>query len=321
MKRTPKNIELNIIKEYLSGLTMDQTADKCGVTKFVVFRTLKSYNIQARPINKLDQEKITNICDLYKSGQSTYELANKFNVSVKTICDVLKRAGIPRNNRYSNKKLDLNYWENIDRPDKAYFLGLMITDGCVYSHRNVTLSLTESDKHILEVYRKYTGNEVKIHTQQKQHLNKKNECVFNVSCSKWVDDLSKYGVIPRKTSTVEMPVLKKELMPHLLRGMFDGDGWIANGRQIGICGNQQCVTAVHDWLVKELNVYNTKVSQTGPHLWQTIWSSKKDFKTICDYLYKDKSDLYIARKYNKFSHDNPEVSEGVTTITTVTRRS
>ena len=49
MKRTPKNIELNIINEYLSGLTMDQTADKCGVTKFVVFRTLKSYNIQARP--------------------------------------------------------------------------------------------------------------------------------------------------------------------------------------------------------------------------------------------------------------------------------
>ena len=287
---------------------MSKTAEKLAVTTAVVFRVLKSYKIAAHT-NKMTADLQKQVVKDYLEGQSTSPIAEKYGVSVKTICDILKKHNIKRNNRYSNLRLDVNYWENIDTPDKAYFLGFMITDGCVYSHRNVTLALTERDKHILETFKKYTGNEVKIHTQNKIAKGKKNnECVFNVSCAKWVEDLSKFGVAPRKTSTVDMPKLDDALMSHLIRGMIDGDGWITGGHVIGFCGNEQCVTSVRNYLVQRLGVFNVKVGQQGPNLWQAIWGSKKDFKTICDFIYKDKRDLYLIRKYDKV-HINPEVTD------------
>lgn len=62
-------------------------------------------------------------------------------------------------------------------------------------------------------------------------------------------DLSKFGVVPRKTSTTFLPEIKESLMPHLIRGLIDGDGWItethtANNKShlvIGFCGSEKCV--------------------------------------------------------------------------------
>ena len=46
-----------------------------------------------------------------------------------------------------------------------------------------------------------------------------------------------------------------------------------------------------------------------------IWSSKKDIKLIGDYLYKDKNDCYLLRKYNNFKkiiQINTEVDSNIT---------
>jgi len=39
-------------------------------------------------------------------------------------------------------------------------------------------------------------------------------------------DLEKFGVVPRKTLLTFLPSLSPELMPHLIRGIIDGDGSI-----------------------------------------------------------------------------------------------
>lgn len=39
-------------------------------------------------------------------------------------------------------------------------------------------------------------------------------------------DLSKYGVIPRKTLVSFLPTIDDQYMNHLIRGILDGDGSI-----------------------------------------------------------------------------------------------
>lgn len=91
-------------------------------------------------------------------------------------------------------------------------------------------------------------------------------------------------------------------MPHLIRGLIDGDGWISfKGRQIGYCGNKECVTYLRDYLVENLNVYKVKVLNIKKNLWQVVWCSKKDIQLIGDYIYKDKQDCFLQRKYDNFN--------------------
>lgn len=77
-------------------------------------------------------------------------------------------------------------------------------------------------------------------------------------------DLSQYGVVPRKTDKVFLPEINNNLMPHLIRGMIDGDGCISinsltNKLQISFCGNKRCVTEFRDFLVYQLDISYNKV--------------------------------------------------------------
>ena len=93
----------------------------------------------------------------------------------------------------------------------------------------------------------------------------------------------------------------KNLVSSLFRGMIYGYGWISSkSHQIGFCGNEQTVTQLRDFLVSELNIYPAKVLQCNTSLWQITWASQKDIVKIGSYLYKDKQDCFLIRKYQEF---------------------
>ena len=97
-----------------------------------------------------------------------------------------------------------------------------------------------------------------------------------------------------------MPILNEEYMPHLIRGMIDGDGWISyKTHSVGFCGNEKCVTQLRDYLCVILNVYNVKVIKHR-NIYMVNWASRKDVKNICEYLYQNKKDCYIERKYQNY---------------------
>ena len=106
------------------------------------------------------------------------------------------------------------------------------------------------------------------------------------------------------------------LMPHFIRGLIDGDGWVSSkSHSIGLCGTEKIVIQLRDILVKKLNVFNVKVLHTEPHLWMVNWSSNKDINAIGEFIYKDKKDCYLERKYNNYLtliNANTEVSSEIT---------
>ena len=165
--------------------------------------------------------------------------------------------------------------------------------------------LKTKDIDILKVFATKTKNSNKIESD------KRNLASFYVKRKKWVDDLSKYGVIPNKTYKVYLPKLEDKYMPSLIRGCIDGDGWISyKSHQIGFCGNETIVTQIRDYLVSKLNIFNVKILHPEEHLWQITWSGKADIEKIGNYLYKDKEDCFLQRKYNNWIqiiHGNTEV--------------
>ena len=297
-----------IINAYENGLSMAKIGKLFQTAPASVMRLLDSYGIEKRTkggIYKLnDQEIIAQ----YLSGTSTTKIAEELGVTPHTVIKVLADNGVMRTNNYHNVNLVENYWEAIDTYDKAYFLGFLITDGNVIGN-SVKLQLSRKDRQILEVFSQKTKNENKIYDDRR------NFSAFAVKRKKWVKDLAQYGVIPNKTSTVFLPHLSNDLMSHLVRGLIDGDGWInTNGRCIGFCGNQRLVTELRNFLVQELDVFPVKIRQTKIHLWSITWASKKDIQKIGEYIYRDKGDCFLERKYNNFwraYQANTEVSSEI----------
>lgn len=138
---------------------------------------------------------------------------------------------------FLGKKKDENYFEKIDRAEKAYFLGFIAADGSVYKSKrsnSVTLSIRVKyrDKDILEKFKESIKSDIEI--KEKNPLvslpdNKKIKthiAVFNVTSKKMGEDLFKLGIIPNKTKQLKMnwKLISSDFMRDFIRGFLDGDG-------------------------------------------------------------------------------------------------
>lgn len=304
MKKTTKEIEQKAIELYSKGLSCKAIAKELPIESTTVFNILKRNDIQTRTSGGIDELPIDTIIEDYKNGVPTTVLAERYKVNVHTICNYLEKENIKRDNIYHNKQLNRGYFENIDSYDKAYFLGFMITDGCVGSKTNeISLSISSKDDEILEIFKSKLNSKNPIHRTVRVRKGRKDsaESSLKLKSQQLKDDLAKYNVVPNKTYTIEIPEIDENLTSHLFRGLFDGDGWISyKSHAIGFCGNEKCVQYVHDYLVSKLGVYDVKVLHTDTHLWQCVWGSQKDIQLIGEYLYKDKKDCYLKRKYNNY---------------------
>lgn len=131
-----------------------------------------------------------------------------------------------------------NELSNIDTPHKAYLLGLIMADGCIYYNKQsgaycTTIKLKESDKYLLEIIQKhfpfFRMGKVEISKDgfKSYYINHYNKLLFN--------DLQKHGILPRKSKDnadkVFLPALTDDLFFAYLHGLFDGDGTIYQSKE------------------------------------------------------------------------------------------
>lgn len=125
----------------------------------------------------------------------------------------------------THPNLKETFFEVINDKDKAYCFGLLCADGCVSidkraSHSmRVILTLKKSDEETLNVFIHKIGANI----EKKRYYDGSAE--IRINSNKIVADLIKYGCIPRKSRTFELPILEsRELYLAFLLGYFDGDG-------------------------------------------------------------------------------------------------
>lgn len=259
----------------------------------------------------VSEDDIQNIRDMYIKNKTAKEIKKVYsNLSERSIIRIVRDGGIPINHvQRCHFIKNEDFFETIDSPDKAYILGFLISDGYVIypkgKNPNWGIELQEQDKYILEKIKEIVGVNKKIVVRNRDG---KRQYILSVASKKMVEDLSKYGVVPRKSRTARLPRINDEYMCDLIRGIFDGDGCIAKSGVCSFCGNKYFIQDIKDFLVENVHIANNKLSNRknsniNPEymdVYAFYFSSKEDKRKFYDYIYKSESKLYLKRKKEKF---------------------
>lgn len=123
---------------------------------------------------------------------------------------------------------DNSFFEKIDTERKAYWLGFLYADGCVYekseNNKIVILQLHPDDKYIINEFLKDINSDRPIYTDKKGYVS---TCIGN---TKMANDLINLGCVPRKSLILKFPseeIVPQNLIRHFIRGYMDGDGCIS----------------------------------------------------------------------------------------------
>ena len=259
---------------------------KAGVRKTLTYR--------------LPKEKII---QLYISGLSTHKIAKIYSCSPPTISSLLKEAGIVVKSNVETVKLyaiNATFFDSIDTPDKAYFLGFIAADGYVNNkYQQLRITLHKDDIEVLENLKKAIGYTGQIKHRLMKSGNKwytrVDLCMVNKHI---VDSLNKLGIIQKKSLVLQFPIIDSILYADFLRGYFDGDGSVHKPNCFSLVGTEQFLTKCQEILMS-----NCKLNKTKLDYFSSIptlrYNGKIQLKRIFDFLYTPNC-IKLIRKYNKF---------------------
>lgn len=192
---------------------------------------------------------------------------------------------------------------------------MIISDGNVFKDKtgrqiSISITLDLKDEYILKTFKEV------LQTNTSINYDRRGCGQIAIRSNIMAKDLLQYGVIPRKSCKTYLPILSEKMMPHLVRGIFDGDGSIIakpspnkNGHNrflhsISFCGTHKLMEDISNYIFKYLKleqkptIYDYKNRQLSELKIQNI----KDMKTFGDWIYNC-STIYLNRKrdiYNNF---------------------
>ena len=251
-----------------------------------------------------EQSQIDYIKNEYNSGNSCTAIAKQFNVGRDSIGRLLKKEGIhvksPKEYYQELFPKNENYFNEIDTPEKAYWLGFLYADGCI-TCGNITISLQESDYEQLKQFQQDIGAiNNKITKTQKDN---KFGWQFTIRSSQMIKDLKKLGCVERKSLILTFPTeeqVPKKYIYDFIRGYFDGDGTLSFDRRrktpqarFGFTGTKEMLLSIQDKLEIELAL------QPRGNAYAFVASGNKQAKKFFNKIY-DNPTRYLKRKYELY---------------------
>lgn len=283
-----KEYDLNILREKIANKeTIISIAKQIGVSREWLGEYLKKNGIyQTKSRDTYDIDRVIN---RLKNNETVTDIAIDCGIDRTTLSLHLKQIGITR----ENIRIDHNFFTNIDNEIKAYWLGFIMADGCVFGGKRLDIGLHERDREHVALFCdhiKYIGNIIKYDDR----------AVISCYSKKICQDLIKLGCTPRKSLTLKFPSIREDLIRHCIRGYIDGDGCYyfnkkAKSHTIHIVGTKDFLLGIQN----HLNI-NKKMSNPT-RAYRLDIGGNNQVKKVINYLYKD-STVYLKRKYDKIKH-------------------
>lgn len=259
-----------------------------------------------------DQEE-KEIAKIYLSGKTMNEIADGYNLGIKTIRNALYRTNTPRRERGSNSyriyNLDENIFDIVDTPEKAYWLGFLYADGNV-CNGSIRLHLKIGDRKHIEKFKSFLKSEHKIIDRESFH--KKHNKTYKKSCfnihSKYLSNrLENLGITVGRIN-FSLEEIPENLYHHWIAGFFDGDGSIStrNFPRVIFCAPKTDVLEfVKEQLSPLTDKYNkrTKEKRICTHknsgIYYLYYNGVNISKEIYEYMYEN-APVFLERKKKKF---------------------
>ena len=152
--------------------------------------------------------------ELGGSNWQVSEILKLFDTPLRSRAEAqMLRAG--RESRYHMDETFFSNWS----PEMAWVLGLLLTDGHIYPD-STRAALTSKDVSLLEQVRDLMKSNFKVEMRATTP-----QLIINGMAR--THKLLALGMSISKTTTVQFPHPPIKVLNHLVRGVWDGDGWIS----------------------------------------------------------------------------------------------
>lgn len=207
-----------------------------------------------------------------------------------------------------------NYFEKIDTEEKAYWLGFLYADGCVYfkpkKEYRINLHLECKDINHIIKFKQSINATHKIRNYNRTRIRNNKiikECIstLDISSEKMVNDLIKHHCVPNKTLILKWPqnVVPDNLKRHFIRGIIDGDGdWsIEKTRKnmviVELTSTKDMCENIRNWIYIKCGRYGTSniKKRTKANAYRIRFENKIMTHRIYHLLYND-STIFMNRK-------------------------
>ena len=198
------------------------------------------------------------------------------------------------------RKYNLNeHFFDVLNEKSAYWLGFLYADGFVRMKDGrsgeLKLKLKDTDKGHIEKFLNHLGckKQIKCGVDGKSKF-----CSVSIYSTILVKKLFELGCVNNKTQKIRLPNLNQDLMPHFIRGYFDGDGCIYKVKQkhnsfvVTICSNK----SFNDDVIKLLG-YGKDYKYENYSI--INFSKKIEVINFRDYIYTN-AETFLERKQIKF---------------------
>ena len=258
------------------------------------------------------QDDIDFIKANYESMTSV-EIGNVLGFTDKQIRGKCSDLGLHSKRRKNND----DYFENIDTPLKAYFLGFIFADGWIVNRENYGnyefgIKLASKDKYLLELLNNELGGKniishidpQEVLICQKQIAHSGHCDTLRVYSKKIVCDLMKHGIETNKSLKETIPIVDDSLFFDFLRGYIDGDGcYYVDNNQTYMhitCGNRLPLEYIQNKLL-QFDI-KTKIYTENDRKYRLMCTSFNEMNKLINRMYY-KNDLFcLERKFEKIKH-------------------
>lgn len=324
MKRR-KQIEVSVeelYKRYLNGEGSSTLAKELEVNHKTILNWFrdKGYSIRSNGGSHFwTKEEMTEVYSLYKEGKTLRELEKLIGLNNTSISKWFKKYGFElRESIVTKPRLlhhkNVDYFKIIDTDEKAYFLGLLYSDGCLKKppRTYVTqLSLKEEDGYMVERFRDVLAPSVPLQHCPPKSNREKPQTRVNISCKEIGESLVALGLHPGKSyqCNLKLPGIPKEFYNSFIRGFFDGDGsasitMLKNNsfsKSVYLCCTSKELLLDMQKVLLTQNIKSAlypdyKLSKTP--LFKLVLCRIEDYSAFYFYLY-EKASSFLIRKQNK----------------------
>ena len=280
---------------------------------------------------KFTQEQLTQMKELYLSGLSTVQVAEKLELD-KGVCRRAIQSQIQLRTVQETRRITMgvkfvrsNAFD-ILTPEAMYWIGFLYADGYIEKNAPVIgVTLSETDRGHVQKFNEFLGGQLKVNDiTQSLTRSLKGANVDSVSkmCRVKVADTQLYnrlislGFTSNKTHVIVPHDLVK-YSRDFYRGLVDGDGWVTfvktkgDGHwvegakeyvypRLGLCGNETTITSFLEFI--KLSGIECKSGLKKAPRENALYSmdvTSKPAIQVMNLLYKDAT-VYLDRKYKKY---------------------
>lgn len=210
----------------------------------------------------------------------------------------------------SHLTLNIDYFKEINTPDKAYWLGFICADGNIKKTNN-KVSLTSKDLEVIQNFKEVIGAG---HTISRiENFDKRTNKTYTgfsiqIGNELFVAHLINLGVTSNKTNVLEFPKIDEKYYSYFIAGLFDGDGSIIlcgkekNHIAINLISTNEVLSFIKTYILNKFDIqpkYYCKVSKNKPNVWKMYLYS--DAHKFLEFIYCDNTfKYYLKRKYDKY---------------------